>query len=91
MIYGEEKFFKYIKYLITDRFSEMKENNYNIVINELERQNKKMNINEIAKMMNKFETEFNRYEFDTSFKNEIIVQDEKLIKAMEERKKINEE
>ena len=50
-----------------------------------------MNINEIAKMMNKFEKEFNRYEFDTSFKDETIVQDEKLIKAMEERKKINEE
>lgn len=91
MIYGEDKFFRYIKYLVTNRFSDMKENNYNLVINEFERRNKKFNINEIAKMMNKFETEFNRYEFDTSFKDETIVQDEKLIKAMEERKKINEE
>ena len=91
MIYGEEKFFRYIKYLITDKFSEMKENNYNIVINELERQNKKMNINEIAKMMNKFEKEFNRYEFDSSLKDETIDQDEKLLKAMEGIKKINEE
>lgn len=91
MIYGEEKFFKYIKYLITDKFSDMKENNYNLVINEFERRNKKFNINEIAKMMNKFETEFNRYEFDLSLKDETIDQDEKLVKAMEERKKINEE
>ena len=91
MVYGQEKFFKYIKYLITDKFSDMKENNYNLVINEFERQNKKFNINEIAKMMNKFETEFNRYEFDSSLKDETIDQDEKLVKAMEERKKINEE
>lgn len=91
MIYGEDKFFRYIKYLITDRFSEMKENNYNLVINEFERRNKKFNMNEIAKMMNKFEKEFNRYEFDSSLKDETMYQDEKLIKAMEERKKINEE
>lgn len=91
MIYGEDKFFRYIKYLITDRFSEMKENNYNLVINEFERRNKKFNINEISKMMNKFEKEFNRYEFDTSLKDETMYQDEKMLKAMEERKKINEE
>ena len=91
MVYGQEKFFKYIKYLITDKFSDMKENNYNLVINEFERQNKKFNINEIAKMMNKFETEFNRYEFDSSLKDETIDQDEKLVKAMEERKKILDE
>lgn len=91
MIYGEEKFFKYIKYLITDKFSDMKENNYNLVINEFEREKKKIDINEIAKMMNKFEGEFNRYEFDTSLKDETIDQDEKLLKAMGERKKINEE
>ena len=91
MIYGEDKFFRYIKYLITDKFSDMKENNYNLVINEFERRNKKFNINEISKMMNKFEKEFNRYEFDTSFKDETMYQDEKMLKAMEERKKINEE
>ena len=42
-------------------------------------------------MMNKFETEFNRYEFDSSLKDETIEQDEKLVKAMEERKKILDE
>lgn len=91
MIYGEDKFFRYIKYLITDKFSDMKENNYNLVINEFERLNKKFNINEISKMMNKFEKEFNRYEFDSSLKDETMYQDEKMLKAMEERKKINEE
>lgn len=83
MIYGEERIIRYIKYLTVRRFLEFKENDFNIVINEFEKQKKEFNRGEIGKMFRKFIKEYDHFEFDTS----VVISDE----AKEELKRLEEE
>lgn len=83
MIYGEEKFFKYIKYLTVRRFVDFKENDFNVVINEFENQKKEFNRDKVRKMFKEFLKDYDSFEFDSSF----IISDE----AKEELKRLEEE
>lgn len=66
IIYGEEKFFRYIKSLIADRYTEMRENDYNLIINEFRKKNKELDRVQVQLMMNKFFDEIDVFEFSKS-------------------------
>jgi len=66
MVYGREKFERYIKYLITDRAEDMQENDFNMVINACESENKVFDKQKTYQELLAMRKEFNRYEFDKS-------------------------
>lgn len=66
LVEGREKFNDFIKYMITDRFFLMKENDFNIVYNELESRNQLFSYEKAYQEMREMQKRFNRYDFDNS-------------------------
>lgn len=68
IIYGEDKLIRFIKYLIIQRFCDLKANDWNLVINEYDNMKKEIDKKIIYDMISKFESEVDIVEFSNSLK-----------------------
>lgn len=68
LVEGRDYFFDYIKYMITGRFDNMTEDEFNIVINELDDRGKSFDYNKAYQEMKKIKSEIDISRFDDSLK-----------------------
>lgn len=85
LVEGKQRFNDFIKYMITERFFSMQENDFNMVYNELASRNEVFSYEKAYREMKDMQQEFNRYDFDSSLKTTPEYEEElKKIKEDEE-------
>ena len=84
LVEGRRKFNDFIKFMITERFSAMQENDFNMVYNELATRNQVFSYEKAYKEMEDMKKEFNRWEFDDSLN--WPSKQEEILKSIEDNK-----
>lgn len=82
IVFGEKKFFRFIKFLVFNRFSNFTESDFNVIIEQYKKENRILNRTDIHCMFSKLYDEIVPLEFDDNIKvSEELINEE--IKELE--------